>query len=194
MILLCNVNKVYGYFQHVYYTWTLCHFNNLYSRKFNNEIIVIYTWVIMINVMSRKDASIPAHQQNTDNYKKQRNSWNVKYMPRHWSCHYNDVIMGAIVSQMTSLTIVCSTVYSGAGKKTSKLRVTGLCAGNSPRTGEFPTQMASNAENFSIWWRHHVPSCKWESNQRGGRCQLRGMPWVHEYIRGQGLICTTLMN
>ena len=41
-------------------------------------------------------------------------------------------------------------------KKTSKSRVTGLCAGNSPGTGEFPAQMASNAENVSIWWRHHV--------------------------------------
>ena len=41
-------------------------------------------------------------------------------------------------------------------KKTSKFRVTGLCAGNSPVTGEFPTQRASNAENVSIWWRHHV--------------------------------------
>ena len=43
-------------------------------------------------------------------------------------------------------------------KKTSKLRVTGLCEGNSPGTGEFPAQRASNAENVSIWWRHHVPS------------------------------------
>ena len=41
-------------------------------------------------------------------------------------------------------------------KKTSKLRVTGLCAGNSPGTGEFPAQMASYAENVSIGWRHHV--------------------------------------
>ena len=40
-------------------------------------------------------------------------------------------------------------------KITSKLRVTGLCAGNSPGTGEFPAQMASYAENVSIWWRHH---------------------------------------
>ena len=40
-------------------------------------------------------------------------------------------------------------------KKTSKPRATGLCAGNSPGTGEFPAQMASNAENVSIWWRHH---------------------------------------
>ena len=33
-------------------------------------------------------------------------------------------------------------------KKTSKLRVTGHCAGNSLGTGEFPAQMASNAEMF----------------------------------------------
>ena len=39
--------------------------------------------------------------------------------------------------------------------RTSKLRITGLCAGNSPGTSEFPAQMASNAENVSIWWRHH---------------------------------------
>ena len=36
------------------------------------------------------------------------------------------------------------------------LWVTGLCAGNSPATGEFPAQMASNEENASIWWRDHV--------------------------------------
>ena len=30
-----------------------------------------------------------------------------------------------------------------------------LCGGNSPVAGEFPAQMASNAENVSIWWRHH---------------------------------------
>ena len=63
--------------------------------------------------------------------------------------------MGAIASQITSRTIVYSTVYSDA-KKTSKLRVTGLFVGNYPGTGEFPAQMASNAENVSIWWRHHV--------------------------------------
>ena len=40
-------------------------------------------------------------------------------------------------------------------KKTTKLRVTGLCVGNSPVTGEFPAQMASNADNAFIWWCHH---------------------------------------
>ena len=47
-------------------------------------------------------------------------------------------------------------LFRRRSKKTSKLRVTGLCAGNSPGTGEFPTQMASNEENVSFWWRHHV--------------------------------------
>ena len=47
-------------------------------------------------------------------------------------------------------------LFRRRSKKTSKLRVTGLCTGNSPVPGEFPAQMASNAENVSIWWRHHV--------------------------------------
>ena len=63
--------------------------------------------------------------------------------------YYNDAIIGAMTSQITSLTIVYPTVYSRS-KKTSKLRVTGLCAGNSPVAGEFPAQMASNAENDVI--------------------------------------------
>ena len=40
-------------------------------------------------------------------------------------------------------------------KNTSKLYVTGLCEGNSPVTGEFPTKRASNAETVSIRWRHY---------------------------------------
>ena len=46
-------------------------------------------------------------------------------------------------------------LFRRRSKKTSMLRVTGLCAGNSPVTGEFPAQMTSNAENLSIWWSHH---------------------------------------
>ena len=47
-------------------------------------------------------------------------------------------------------------LFKRRSKKTSKLRVTGLCAGNSPVTGEFTAQIASDAENASIWWRHHA--------------------------------------
>ena len=47
-------------------------------------------------------------------------------------------------------------LYRRRPKKTSKLRVTGLCVENSSVTGEFPAQRASNAENVTIWWRCHV--------------------------------------
>ena len=43
-------------------------------------------------------------------------------------------------------------------KKTSKLRVTGLCEGNLRVTSEIPAQRASDSANVSIWWRHHVYS------------------------------------
>ena len=34
---------------------------------------------------------------------------------------------------------------------------------NLPVTCEFPTQMASNAENVSIWWCHHVRVKQWSA-------------------------------
>ena len=63
-------------------------------------------------------------------------------------------------------------LFGRRSKNTSKLHVTGLCAGNSPGTGEFPAQRASNAENVSIWWRRHGVSlwyCKFSPWQG----------WVH---------------
>ena len=86
--------------------------------------------------------------------------------------HYNDVIMSTMTSQITSLTIVYpNRWFWRRSKKTSKLCVTGLCVGNSPVTGEFPTQMASNAENVSIWWRHHEP-LKYERGETFKRIYL----------------------
>ena len=64
-----------------------------------------------------------------------------------WHC--NDVIISAMAPQITSLTIVYSTVYSRS-KKTSKPRVTDLSDRNSPVTGEFPARRANNAENVQI--------------------------------------------
>ena len=69
--------------------------------------------------------------------------------------YYSDVIMSEMASQITSVYSVYSTVFRRRSKKISKLRVTGLCEGNSPVIGEFPSQKASNAENVSIWWCHH---------------------------------------
>ena len=60
--------------------------------------------------------------------------------------------MGAIASQITILTIVYSIVYSDADQRKHQSSawlafVRGIHRG--------PAQMASYAENVSIWWRHH---------------------------------------
>ena len=65
-------------------------------------------------------------------------------------CHHRDVITSAIASQITSLTIAYLIVYSGADQEKSKLRVTGLCGGNSKEAGDFLAQWASSAKNVSI--------------------------------------------
>ena len=66
--------------------------------------------------------------------------------------------MGAVASQITSLVIVYSIGYSDADQSihqssASLAFVRGIIG---ELTGEFLTQMASNAENVSIWWRHHA--------------------------------------
>ena len=88
--------------------------------------------------------------------------------------------MSATASQITDVSIVCTLVCSGADQ-TSRLRVTGLCEGNSSVTGEFPAQRPSNAESVSIRWRDHevitlirsviaycVLLCQWD----------KGIPWL----------------
>ena len=47
-------------------------------------------------------------------------------------------------------------LFRRGSKKTSKLLYTGLCEGKLPVTSGSPSQRTSNAENASIWWRHHV--------------------------------------
>ena len=59
------------------------------------------------------------------------------------------------VSNHRRLDCLLNLLFRRRSKKTSELRVTGLCEGNSPVTGEFRTQRDSNAENVSISWRPH---------------------------------------
>ena len=75
----------------------------------------------------------------------------IKSIPLRW--RHND---HAGVSNHQPHGCLLNRLFRRKSKITSKLRVTGLCVGNSPGTGEFPAQMASYAENVSIWWRHHA--------------------------------------
>ena len=63
------------------------------------------------------------------------------------------------VSNQQSHDCLLNRLFRRRSKKTSRLRVTGLCVRNSPGTGEFPAQMANNAENVSIWWSHREHTC-----------------------------------
>ena len=99
--------------------------------------------------------------------------------------------MISMASQIASVPNVYTNFCSGADqKKTSKLRATRICKGNSPMTGEFPAQRASNAENVSIWWRHHalltmytvrVLSCfKWVDITSSVACAYCALVTVHQ--------------
>ena len=97
---------------------------------------------------------------NSTNYK----IWNTKTDVNVWRAQLFVINVRALrwrhngrhsVSNHQPHDCLLNRLFRPRSKKTSKLRVTGLCVGNSPGTGELPAQMASNAENVSLWWRHH---------------------------------------
>ena len=70
--------------------------------------------------------------------------------------HYNDVIISAMVSKWPASRLFTQPFIQAQIKENIKApRPWPLC-GESPVTGEFPAQRASNTENVSIWWCHHV--------------------------------------
>ena len=111
------------------------------------------------------------------------------------SSHYGDVIMGDSVSNHQPRDCLLNRLVRRRSKKTPKVntrksRVTGLCAGNSPGTGEFSAQMASYEENVSIWWRHHVTAhclssrpCGWKGSSDCPNWRRDIESW-RRYVRG----------
>ena len=85
--------------------------------------------------------------------------------------HYNDVIMGAMASQITSLTVV----YSGVDQR--KHQSSASLAGNSPVTGESPHKWPVTRKMFPlddvimkkppafIWYYCSQTICLWSTKQ-----------------------------
>ena len=100
--------------------------------------------------------------------------------------------MDAMASQITNLTIVYSTVYSGADKKkkTWKLRVTGLCAGN------WPVHLAHKGQWRAKCFHLMTSSLVWLTLQDVGisisnkhyRCHDHDIKWQH-FFRVTGPVC-----
>ena len=86
--------------------------------------------------------------------------------------HYSAFMLSAMTSQITGVSIVCSTVCSGAAQRkhqssASLAREIHLWLVDSP-------QRANNSEKVSIWWRHQET---WYL-----------MPWAHKSYRKWSLI------
>ena len=114
------------------------------THLLNYQCYMFYTHI-------RPCSSISLHTRCTQEWIME--SWQASHecSPLQWRHNGNDS-----VSNHQAYDCLLSRLFRLRSKKTSKLRVTGLCVWNSPGTGEFPAQMASNAENVSIWWRHHA--------------------------------------
>ena len=112
----------------------------------------------------------PAHEIDAKTEKNHRNTLSRKYLPAFVYHLFLPLYQKKCVSFMALQwrhndrdgvsnhqphDCLLNRLFRCRSKEASKLRVTSLCLGNSPGAGEFPAQRASNAENASIWWRHH---------------------------------------
>ena len=70
--------------------------------------------------------------------------------------HYSHVIMNAMASQINGVSIVCSTVYSGADqRKHQSSAPLALVRGIQRWLADSPHKRPAKQKNVSIWWRHH---------------------------------------
>ena len=109
--------------------------------------------------------------------------------------HYNDVIMSAMASQITSLTIVYSTVYSGADqRKHQSSALLAFCVGNSPVT---VTSVTRKMFPFDDVIMHAGTSNCLGPNQsvakRNRLIEYTGFA-LHHKVCGTGYIATTRLH
>ena len=69
----------------------------------------------------------------------------LRHWPSQWRHNWRDG-----VSNHQPYDCLLNRLFRRRSKKTSKLRITGLCARNSPVTGESPAQMAGNRKCFHL--------------------------------------------
>ena len=109
-------------------------------------------------------------------------SYSTEVYSKKFAHHYDDVIMDTIASQITSLAIVYSIVYSSADQRKHQSSASLAFVRG--------TQMASYAENISIWWRHNdVVFCCGLLHSILCVCVLSNWQWTVLYCR-----CVTTLS
>ena len=109
---------------------------------------------------------------------------NLEIMVRNCITHYNDVIMAAIASQITSLTIVYSTVYSGADQRkhqssASLAFVRGIHRGQVISPHKWPVTRKTFPFDDVIIYGKQRPSKRVSHRSHRFNClQTTGMNWI----------------
>ena len=119
----------------------------------------------MTNIHAALCTKVPQLPTNTNKHKNLEDLRRSGINMVLFSCHTTELVLTSLqwcrnehdgVSNHQPYDCLLNGLFRCSLKKTSKLRITGLCEGNSLVIGEFPAQRASNAENVSIWWRLHA--------------------------------------
>ena len=112
-------------------------------------------------------------------------SIDTPWLVRDGHIHYNDFIMSAVTSQITGVSIVLSSIFSGADQRKHQSSASlAFVRGNPLVTDGFPLRSVDNAENVSIWWRHHDSlSCEYSLTPAPPhppfQCQCNFIVWIH---------------
>ena len=91
--------------------------------------------------------------------------------------HYTDIRMSVMGSRITSVSIVCSTVCSGADQRKNQSFASLAFVRGIHRWPVNSPQRASNVENVSIWRRHH------ESGKSQGKSRNLFLPTLATLTR-----------
>ena len=131
----------------------MSHYLSVYTHK-NISVVLVHRRLCR-HLLGRRESKWPIlyWSESVISLWEEERGGTVAWQWRHNGCDG--------VSNLQPHHCLLNRLFGRRSKKTAKLRVTGLCSGKSPVTGEIPAQMASNAENVSIWWRHREYS--WSS-------------------------------
>ena len=122
-------------------------------QKRNENISTIHAIFILMLIIIHQDKNAK-YDQSKLMAKCQYNVWGLEWIAEF---HYNDVIMSSVASQITSLTIVYSTVYTGADPRKHQSSASLACVRGIHRWPVNSRKMpVTRIIFFSIWWRHHV--------------------------------------
>ena len=100
-----------------------------------------------------------------------------------WCNHYIDVTMTTMASQITSLTVIYSIVYSDADQRKHQSSASLAFVWGIHRDRWIPRTKASYVENVSIWWRHHECSWTMAKSEQSSETELARDPLHWDILR-----------